>query len=120
MAFLKNLPRAVGEIVSNFEPLQLIKAWKTVCGPVFAKQAEFRGIQNDGKRVILLLEVRDPIWRQELQFNSTRLLDALGKELKKFNWENAKIPNEISFQSSRNHLPMNSRNPKFGRKKEGI
>ncbi len=110
----------MSDVINDFAPLQLIKAWKTVAGPVFQKQAEFRGLREEGNKVFLLLQVKDPIWRQEIQFNASRLLDALGRELKNLGWSTEKIPTEISFQAPGFSLPLNSRNSKFRRNKEGI
>jgi hypothetical protein len=117
MSYFKNLPTAISEIIKEIEPLQAIGAWKRTAGPVIEKQAIFMGIQKQGDKTVLNLTVKDPIWRQEIQFEARRILLGLSQELSKLGWSRDKIPTEISFQAV---LPLKPAYSKFRRNKKLI
>ncbi len=115
MSYHKNLPKSFGEISKDFGPLQAIAAWKKTAGPVIAQHAEFLGIHKNGQVPVLHLSVKDPVWRQEIQFETKRILQGLAAELKKMGWPIEQIPSEILFKSV---LPFRPGNAHFrGNKK---
>jgi hypothetical protein len=115
MSYLKNVPKSFAEISKDFGPLQAIGAWKKIAGPVIGQHAEFLGIHKNGQVTLLHLSVKDPIWRQEIQFESKLILAGLSAELKKLGWREDQIPTEILFKAV---LPFRPSNPHFrGNKK---
>lgn len=63
-----------GELLKGFAPVALAQAWRDAVGPMIAKQCEFKGTRPSAQGPVLLIEVRDPLWRQELHMQLPELL----------------------------------------------
>jgi predicted nucleic acid-binding Zn ribbon protein len=75
------LPRVL-EIMGlddKFEEVRLIQGWAEVVGPVVAKKSRPRMLR-DG---ILIIEVENSVWMQELWFHQKQIIDRIRKDYPK-------------------------------------
>jgi len=75
------LPRVL-EIMGlddKFEEARLMQGWAEVVGPVVAKKSRPRMLR-DG---ILIIEVENSVWMQELWFHQKQIIDRIGKDYPK-------------------------------------
>ena len=95
----------------RLEPLMLIRAWKECAGPALLKQTRFLGVHFSNGVWVLKLEVSDPIWRQELEFQSQLILQAFHQKLREAHFSAAKFPQKVEIlggnlaQKTRGRLP---------------
>ncbi len=100
---------SVGDLMGGLKALSWIRAWRAAAGPIFGEKVKFYGIERHGARNILVLDLDDPIWKQELLFQKDTLLDLYRIELRKFGIPDSEIPQEISLNPKKG-LPFKSRN----------
>jgi len=92
----------IAGLLGQFKPLRLIRAWKKCAGPVLCKQSRFLGVHPHPKRpqsLQLLLEVADPIWRQEFQYQSADILERYRGALLAEGFTEAELPEFISIRA---------------------
>ncbi|MEO5668327.1 MAG: DciA family protein [Bdellovibrionota bacterium] len=107
----------IGELLGDVRPLKLIRAWRLAAGPIFGAKAKFHGLQTNaaGERV-LILDLDDPIWKQELLFQSQHLLDLYREALKAEGFRDFELPVKVSLTPSK-ALPLKPGNPQLRRHK---
>jgi hypothetical protein len=108
--------RAVGDLLGNNPYLAWIRAWKHCAGPVLNSCCRFAGIETNsqGQRV-LCLEVVDPLWRQELEYQRKELAQRFNQSLREFGGGESDLVDDclLRLQSSvpfKSRLPQKSRN----------
>jgi hypothetical protein len=107
--------------MGGLKALSLIRAWKKAAGPIFGAKARFYGIYKDPKtsKKVLVLDLQDPIWKQELLFESSKLLELYNLALKEEGIPAHEWPESVSM--SPNHsVPLQARHSQSSRHKEGI
>lgn len=67
-------PTPLSSLLGDLNVIRWIRAWKECAGPALIKQARFLGVHGARGKKELRLEVRDPVWRQELQYEAESLL----------------------------------------------
>lgn len=106
--------------MGGVKALAVIRAWKKVAGPIFGSKVKFHGIRRDPKGVrMLVLDLQDPIWKQELLFESEKLLELYIAALKEEGVHPSEWPEKISL-SPGNSLPFESSHTKFRGHKVGL
>jgi len=63
----------------KFEEMRLIQGWAEVVGPVIANKSRPRMLR-DG---ILIIEVENSVWMQELWFHQKQIIDRIAQEFPK-------------------------------------
>ncbi len=103
----------VGNLVGGLRALQLIRAWRSAAGPIFGAKAKFHGLhRNADGECVLILDLDDPIWKQELLFQSAHLLELFRQALKTEGFSTSDLPVKVSL-NPRQTLPLKSGNPEF-------
>jgi hypothetical protein len=116
----KNDLLRIGNLVGSVKALGFIRAWKKVAGPIFGAKVLFHGVQKDPKGGrVLILDLQDPIWKQELLFESEKLLELYRAALQEEGIPSQEWPNKISL-SPGNSLPLKARHTKFRGHKVGL
>lgn len=95
--------------MGGLKALTWIRAWKAASGPIFGEKVKFYGIEQRGPHNVLVLDLADPIWKQELLYQKDTLLDLYKIELRKLGIPDSEIPKEISLNPKKS-LPFKSRN----------
>lgn len=90
-------PKTIGQLAGSIHSLQMIKAWKECAGPALGAQVVFLGIQQIEGEQVLSLEVRDPLWRQELEYQKASILSAYSKKLKEKGFSERELPQRIEL-----------------------
>jgi len=67
-------PQKLGTLTESLSALKWIRAWKSCAGPALEKNVQFLGFRKSESAITLLLEVKDPIWRQELEYQKLGIL----------------------------------------------
>jgi hypothetical protein len=110
----------MGNLIVGLRPLQLIRAWRLAAGPIFGVKAKFHGLHREASgECVLVLDLDDPIWKQELLFQSPRLLDLFRDALKAEGFSNSELPVKVSL-SPHQTLPLKARYSEFRRHKRGV
>src|SRR4051812_10332033 len=73
--------RKVSDVIGGLRPFRLIRAWRTCAGPPLLAQTRFLGVHQEAQGLGLRLEVPDPVWRQELEFQKEDILKAYREAL---------------------------------------
>jgi hypothetical protein len=76
----------ISNALPGLRPLQLIRAWKECAGPALLQQVKFLGTAREEDGFCLRLEVPDPLWRQELEFQKDSILAAFNAKLASFGY----------------------------------
>ena len=84
----------IWNILSHLKPLQLIRAWNDCAGPALLKQVRFLGLLQEDGLVWLRLEVPDPTWRQELEYQKEAILTAFNARLAESGYPKAERPTQ--------------------------
>lgn len=106
----------LGDVLGNMGPLKWIRAWKRSAGPVLLKQSQFLGIKEvDGKRS-LLIQVSDPLWRGELEYQRFDLLNRFNQELTKEGVPQEQHP-EVCLLTANASMPFQTGYAQQGRNK---
>lgn len=113
-------PPRIGELVGGVKALQLVRAWRLAAGPIFGEKAKFHGLQRNAQNEwVLVLDLEDPIWKQELMYQSKALLEIFRETLRKQGFPVYELPVKVSLAPSKS-LPFQSGNPKPGGHKGGL
>ncbi len=91
--------------------LKLVKAWKDCAGPALLRQTRFLGVLQEGSEWVLRLEVPDPMWRQELDFQKEQILASFRQALSKLGYPESRMPTRCLLAQGR-ALPVQTRLPK--------
>lgn len=98
--------------MGGLKALSWIRAWKAASGPIFGEKVKFYGIEQRGPHNnsynVLVLDLADPIWKQELLYQKDTLLDLYRIELRKHGIPDSEIPREISLNPKKS-LPFKPR-----------
>lgn len=116
---LGQMIKALGDLLLTQRSLVLVQAWRESCGPALLKHVAFGGIINDGRRRLLVLEVSDPIWRQELEYQKDSIVEAYSKTLRTYGFHDSELPNECSLRMKAS-MPNGSLYAQKARNKERI
>lgn len=112
--------KRIGDLIGGVKALSLIKAWKKASGPIFGSKVRFHGIRRDAKGIkVLVLDLHDPIWKQELLFESEKLLEIFRHALKEEGVPSHEWPDKISLTPSHS-LPFESSHSQLRRQKMGL
>lgn len=103
--------------MGDVRALKLIRAWRVAAGPIFGAKAKFHGLQkNAAGEIQLVLDLDDPIWKQELLFQSQHLLSLFCEALKAEGLHKHEMPTKVSLTPNKS-LPFKPGNPQFRRNK---
>lgn len=97
------------DLMGGLKALSWIRAWKSASGPIFGEKVRFYGIEKRGDRNVLILDLSDPIWKQELMYQKDTLLDLYKIELRKYGIPDSDLPQEISLNPKKS-FPFKPRN----------
>jgi len=101
----------VSDLLANMKAIKYIRAWKESAGPVLLKQAQFMGVQSGEDGLRLTLDVSDPLWRQELEYQKAEILRRFNEALQKAGIGSHELPTQCSL-SARTSMPFKSVNAK--------
>jgi hypothetical protein len=104
----------LGDLVNELRPLQMVRAWKEACGPVFARHARFLGVRLENGQRVLKLDVPDATWRHEIVFEAEQLLELFNQALRSRGWPSQELPTSLSL-APLSGLPVKARYPKSRR-----
>jgi len=107
----KNGVPRIGDLMGDVRPLKLIRAWRLAAGPIFGAKAKFHGLQrNAAGEQTLVLDLDDPIWKQELLYQSQQLLQLFCEALRNEGFLKSELPTKISLTPNKS-LPFKPGNP---------
>ena len=99
----------LSELLPQNRAIVMIEAWKECAGPAVLENVRFQGIHfNQGKRC-LFLAVKDPVWRQELYYQKSIILERFNALLSKAGWPNHELPTDCLFRLD-STVPLKSTN----------
>lgn len=103
--------------MGDVRALKLIRAWRSAAGPIFGAKAKFHGLQRSpsGEQT-LVVDLDDPIWKQELLYQAPQLLELFCAALKAEGFQRSEMPVKISLAPSKS-LPFKPGNPQPRRHK---
>lgn len=111
-------PAAIGHLTHSIHALKLIRAWKECAGPALAAQVTFLGIHEREQKKILALEVKDPLWRQELEYQKASILSVYRQKLTSLGLHESALPQHIELLAHSSLLvPRKPFTTQQGRKK---
>ncbi len=111
-------PQKLGALTGHLSPLKWIRAWKMCAGPVLEKQAQFMGFRNSEVGRTLLIEVKDPLWRQELEFQKAGILKEYHKALEQLEVPEREWPKMLEIlANARSVTPRQAFSAQKSRKK---
>jgi hypothetical protein len=103
--------------MGDVRALKLIRAWRLAAGPIFGSKAKFHGLQrNAAGEQTLMLDLDDPIWKQELLHQSQHLLELFCTALRSEGFLVSELPVKVSLTPSKS-LPFKTGNTQFRRHK---
>jgi hypothetical protein len=111
--------RKISELMTGLLPLQLIRAWKECAGPALLSQTKFMGVLPNAGHKTLMLEVPDPLWRQELEFQKEEILQRYRDALRRSGCPDAEMPTRCSLGPVAS-LPFKTINAQKSRGKKRI
>lgn len=95
----KGVQRA-SDLLSNILVIRWMHAWQEAAGPIVGKQARFLGLQRRDGALTLCLEVTDPAWRQELEYEKNSLLERFNAALTRSGASPRQLPTNCHLNSS--------------------
>lgn len=106
----------VGAVLDSLLPIQAMKAWTTAAGPALQKVVEFQGVELREKDFFVKLLVRDSLWRQEMLYQKTSLLESFNRNFASISKQNRYLATELILAGPQSR-PGPSRTPQNGRSK---
>lgn len=102
--------------MGHLRSLLYIRAWKQSAGPVLLKQAEFFGLRSTPEGLCLQLNVKDSLWRQELEFSKKEILDRFNQTAVSMGLSRAECPQVCSLHFGAS-VPIKATGPQKRRNK---
>jgi hypothetical protein len=106
--FKPKAPRVIGDLLGGIRALALIRAWHECAGPALLKQTRFMGLRPAGNDLELAVEVPDPVWRQELEFQKNEILSRYRAALRNEGFSESELPSRCSLGGAVSSLPLKS------------
>ncbi|MBS1985250.1 MAG: DUF721 domain-containing protein [Bdellovibrionales bacterium] len=103
-------PQKLNGLLGSFKFIQWVRAWRKCAGPALRQQTRFMGLRWHGGKMCLHLEVADPVWRQELEYQKKDLLATFRKCLAEEKVPESEWPQDCLLAAGAT-VPFKARNP---------